>query len=159
MNKKLIFFKYLVPIIMLFFFIRNVILVQTEDMDSWMGGGMRMFGKIDKMLYRVSGFNVKHNSKIYFVNLRNISQLEDEDVAARILPNNDRLLDIVNKAKQYKWCYNDEVDAITLNTKDNLCSNIINNDSIIDAIVYKTSFINESNQVHLKKINSSSNEE
>jgi len=158
MNKKLTLLKYLVPIIMLFFFVRNIVLVETEDMDSWMGGGMRMFGKIDKMLYRVSGFNVKYNNKIYFVNLRNISEFEDEDVAARILPNDDRLQDIINKAKQFEWCYNAEKDIININDKNNKCDKIISNDSIANAIVYKTSFVNKSNKVHLKKINSTSNE-
>ena len=155
MNKKIYLLGYLIPTIMFFFFIRNIILVQTENMDSWMGGGMRMFGKIDKMIYRVSGFNVNYNNKTYFVNLRNIPELEDEDVAARILPNDNRLADIIKKIKQYSWCYNADSDQIKLMGDDTSCLKEIDVKSITNFQVYRIKFQNESNNLHLELINQS----
>lgn len=145
--------KYFVPILMLFFFIRNVILVETHNLDSWMGGGMRMFGKIDKMLYRVSGFTVSHNNKIYFVNLRNIEQLEDLYVESKILPSEDRLEDILEDIKSYKWCYDKEVDAITIKKPSKTCSAPIKSESIKSMQVYKIQYNNENNIVKLELIN------
>lgn len=144
--------RYLVPLLMLSFFIRNIILVETHNLDSWMGGGMRMFGKIDKMLYRVSGFTVEHNNKNYFVNLRNIEELEDLYVESKILPSKNRLEDILNEIKNYNWCYNDELDEIFIKSNKS-CTTAIKSKSIKSLQVYKIQYNNESNRVKLELIN------
>lgn len=151
------FIKYLVPLIMIFFFVRNIVLVETKNLDSWMGGGMRMFGKIDKMLYRVSGFNVNYNGKIYFVNLRAVKALEDEDVGSRILPSDERLNDALNEIKKQSWCYNKVLDAIVLKGNDN-CDGIINSGNIIEFKVYQTHYDHQSKLVILKPLNDAKNE-
>lgn len=72
--KRLVF---VVPLIMSLFFVRNIYFHQIHNMDSWMGGGMRMFGKIDKTLYRVVSLKIISNEgKVTFVNLNNLSEYE-----------------------------------------------------------------------------------
>ncbi len=150
MNKKTVLLSYFIPAIMLFFFIRNIVLVQTEQMDSWMGGGMRMFGKIDKMLYRVSGFNIEHNNKMYFVNLRSIEDFEDEDVELRILPSHDRLVAILEKIKAHSWCYDVETDQVI--QKCSTCNTAIATKSIKSIEVYKVAYNPEKKTVKLELI-------
>ncbi|MDD7885829.1 hypothetical protein [Flavivirga sp. 57AJ16] len=152
MKYKRTIIKYLVPFIMLFFFVRNIILVETHHLDSWMGGGMRMFGKIDKMLYRVSGFTVEHNNKIYFVNLRNIEALEDIYVESKILPSEHRLESILKDIKSYTWCYNEEMDAITIKS-DKACSEEVKSENIKNMQVYRVHYNNEKNRIKLELIN------
>ena len=144
--------RYFVPFIMLFFFARNIVLVETHNLDSWMGCGMRMFGKIDKMLYRVSGFKVEYNDAIYFVNLRNIEELEDIYVESKILPSESRLEDLLNDIKTYNWCYNEELDAITIK-KDKACSIQVTSENIKSLQVYKIEYNNENSKVKLELIN------
>ena len=147
----------IVPLIMILFFIRNVILVETDNLDSWMGGGMRMFGKVDKMLYRVAGMTINYNDSIYFVNFRNIPELEDLDIEARILPNNERLQKIMVKLKDMEWCYNGQAHVIEMaSTK---CSNPINSEMISEIKVFRTHFNDKSNEVSLKLINSIKNDQ
>jgi hypothetical protein len=155
MIKKSTLLKTIIPLIMVLFFIRNLVLVETEHMDSWMGGGMRMFAKIDKMIYRVAGFEVNYNNKTYFVNLRNIDELEDEDIAARILPSEDRTNEILNKIKGYNWCYNVNLDKIQLKNDEDTysCSEIINKQAITKLRVYATNFDEKSNKIDLKQLN------
>jgi hypothetical protein len=153
---KNVIFKYLVPLIMLFFFARNIVLVETENLDSWMGGGMRMFGKIDKMLYRVSGFNVEHNNKTYFVNLKNIKYFEDEDVENRILPSKERLNQTLKKIKTLSWCYNKELDAIELKN-NNECHDAIDSKNIKELKVYQINYNPESKIVKLKQLGDAKN--
>ncbi len=146
--------NYLLPGLMLFFFARNLVLVETDHMDSWMGGGMRMFGKIDKMLYRVSGFNVDYNNKTYFVNLRNIPELEDEDVAARILPNDERINEILNTiGDNYRWCYDKASDKIYLGNEVAPCDVALNKDAITNFQVYSVTFQRDSKRVDLQLLN------
>ncbi len=147
----------IVPLLMVLFFIRNIVLVETDNMDSWMGGGMRMFGKVDKMLYRVAGMKVNYNGKEYFVNYRNIGALEDDDVALRILPNDDRLNEMYQKAKTLKWCYDKVNDEIVLQG-DN-CSIPIEKLDVQSLDVYRTDFNDADNLVSLKLINSSKNDQ
>ncbi|MDY8136291.1 hypothetical protein [Aquimarina sp. 2201CG5-10] len=149
--KKITILKYLVPAVMIFFFVRNVVLVETDGMDSWMGGGMRMFGKVDKMLYRVSGFNVEHNGNVYFVNLRNVPELEDEDVKARILPNDKRLKSILGKIKTYSWCYDSISDSVVLR-KDGTCISI-DKGAIKSVEVYRIQYDESSKKINLNQIN------
>lgn len=146
----------IVPLIMVIFFIRNVILVETDYLDSWMGGGMRMFGKIDKMLYRVSGMTVMHNDSIYFVNFRNYPELEKIDIESRILPNDYRLQNFYKDLREMEWCYNKENDIIELASKD--CTSPIESDKIQEIIVFRTDFEDSSNLISLKPINSYSSE-
>ena len=150
------FIKYLVPLLMLFFFGRNIVLVETKNLDSWMGGGMRMFGKIDKMLYRVSGFNVNYNGKVYFVNLRTIKELEDEDIETRILPSDKRLNNSLKKIKTLNWCYNEALDAIILKN-NNDCDGIIGPEDILDFKVYQIHYNPQSKTVSLKPLNDAKN--
>lgn len=152
MKYKKTIIKYFVPFIMLFFFVRNIILVETHNLDSWMGGGMRMFGKIDKMLYRVSGFTVEHNDKTYFVNLRNIRELEDLYVESKILPSESRLEDILEDIKSYNWCYNEDMDAVIIKS-DKTCSMQVKSENIKSMQVYKIQYDNENNRIKLELIN------
>lgn len=152
MKYKKTIIRYFVPFIMLFFFVRNIILVETHNLDSWMGGGMRMFGKIDKMLYRVSGFTVEHNDKIYFVNLRNIKELEDLYVESKILPSESRLKGVLEDIKSYNWCYNEDMDAVIIKS-DNTCSMQVNSENIKSMQVYKIQYDNENNSIKLELIN------
>ena len=153
MTTKSALLKTIIPIIMVFFFIRNLVLVETHHMDSWMGGGMRMFAKIDKMIYRVAGFEVNYNNKTYFVNLRNIPELEEEDVAARILPSKNRLHKILYKVKEYDWCYNINTESIQLKKDDDTCQELIKKDAIIKLKLYAINYNNKSNNVDLKQLN------
>ena len=153
MIRKSTLLKTIIPIIMVFFFIRNLVLVETENMDSWMGGGMRMFAKIDKMIYRVAGFQVNHNNKTYFVNLRNIPELEDEDVAARILPSKKRTTEILNEIKKKTWYYDTNTDSIRLKKDSDLSNQIINPNNILKVVVYATHFDNTTNKISLKQLN------
>lgn len=153
MIKKSTFLKLIIPSIMLFFFVRNIVLVEKENMDSWMGGGMRMFAKIDKMIYRVAGFEVNYNNKTYFVNMRNIPELEDECVSARILPSKDRTNEILDEIRKYSWCYNPNTDTIELNTKKDSCIDSINPNDIVKVKVFAINFNNNTNKVNLKPLN------
>ena len=143
---------YAVPVIMLLFFVRNVIMVETQQLDSWMGGGMRMFGKIDKMLYRASGFTIMYDGKEYFVNFRNIPELEDEDVALRILPSESRKSDVLNKVRNMKWCYHKETDKITLYNSAITCDSSVPSKSIISVKVFKVDYDGEAKQIKLQLI-------
>lgn len=155
MIKKSTLLKTIIPAIMVFFFIRNLILVETSHMDSWMGGGMRMFATIDKMLYRVSGFEVNYNNQTYFVNLRNIHEFKDDDIAARILPSEERAIKILNKIKTYEWCYNIHTDQIQLKKVENKrdCNQTISNETITKFSVYAIKFDDKTNKIELKTLN------
>jgi hypothetical protein len=142
----------IVPLVMIFFFVRNAVMVETDSMDSWMGGGMRMFGKVDKMLYRVSGMKVIYQGKEYFVNFRNVPLLENEDVTARILPNNERLNKILHKVKAMEWCFDSTNNNIVVADKD--CTFPIAPEDIVKVEVYRTDFNDSNNEVSLQLINS-----
>tara|TARA_R110002050_G_scaffold296426_1_gene456404 strand:- start:54801 stop:55238 length:438 start_codon:yes stop_codon:yes gene_type:complete len=144
---------------MVFFFARNIVLVETNHMDSWMGGGMRMFGKIDKMLYRVSGFTVEHKNKTYFVNLRSVDEFDDEDVKGRILPNDKRLNEILKEIKKHTWIYNSETDKITIKKNNSSFNNgeIIESNKIKSLKVYKVKFNANNKKVNLELINHADN--
>lgn len=152
MKSKLIFLKIAIPVLMLFFFARNIYLVENKGLDSWMGGGMRMFGKIDKMLYRVAGFKATYNSKTYFINLRNIPEFEDEDIALRILPSDDRLNKILKKVKINKWYFNPEKESITLKPTG-VNSLLIDNSLITKIEVLTVDFDSNTKELKLKDVN------
>lgn len=151
MNKRLSF-TLIVPLLMVFFFARNIVLEKSEHLDSWMGGGMRMFGKIDKTLYRISGMTVIHNDSTYFINFRNIPELEDMDVASRIMPSDKRLQRFYSVLKSMDWCYDQFNNEIKLSTS--ACSSKIASNQISEIQVYRTDFNDDSNQVSFKLINS-----
>ena len=153
---KNVVLKYLVPVIMVFFFARNIVLVETDHLDSWMGGGMRMFGKIDKMLYRVSGFEVIHNNKSYFVNLKNVKLFEDDDVENRILPSDERLEATLNKIKKQTWCYDAVLDSIVIKDGKS-CLQTINSNQIKGIKVYQIHYNPNNKLVKLKLLNDAKN--
>lgn len=152
MKSKLNFLKIAIPVLMLFFFARNIYLAQNKGLDSWMGGGMRMFGKIDKMLYRVAGFKATYNSKTYFINLRSIPEFEDEDIALRILPSDDRLNKILKKVKINKWYFNPEKESITLKPTG-VNSVLIDNSLITKIEVLTVDFDSNTKELKLKNVN------
>ena len=158
MNVKAMFIKYFIPVIMIFFVARNLILVETQYMGSWMGGGMRMFGTIDKMLFRVSGFVVESNSLEYFVNLRNVGQFKGYDVEARILPSSTRLNRILSEVKQKKWCLDKETGMIDLKNGASPCNQDISIDNIKRFEVYRTHYDPITRRVSLSLINSVKNQ-
>jgi hypothetical protein len=87
------------------------------------------------------------------VNLRNINELEDEDVSARILPNENRTNEILNKIKAYDWCYNVNLDEIQLKNETDSCVVLINKKAITKLHVYAISFNEKSNKIDLKLLN------
>lgn len=150
MNKKNIFIGLVVPLIMIFFFLRNIVLVENENLDSWMGGGMRMFGKIDKMLYRVSGFTIENNNKTYFVNLRQLPDYEDYDVSLRILPNDERLENTLNYINKKKWYINLDDGSISTKKFDRQNQSVA---KVINIAVFKVYYDNSDKKIGLKLIN------
>lgn len=148
--KKTTMLRWVVPALMIAFFVRNIYLVETANMDSWMGGGMRMFARVDKMLYRVSGFEVSHDDHTHFVNLRNVPQLQQYDVESRLLPSDERLSDILASVKKMNWCYSAENDSIILSKE---CVSPVPKNAILAMKTFRTDFDHESNQINLKLIN------
>lgn len=72
---------------MMIFFARNLYLTQKKNMDSWMGGGMRMFAEIDKSLNRVVLLEtITLNEERKYSNLNEIEKIEDEVMSLKILP-------------------------------------------------------------------------
>lgn len=72
---------------MMIFFARNLYLTQKKNMDSWMGGGMRMFAEIDKSLNRVVLLEtITLNEERKYSNLNEIKKIEDEVMSLKILP-------------------------------------------------------------------------
>ena len=138
---------------MIFFFARNIILVETQNMDSWMGGGMRMFAQIDKMLYRVAGVNIEKDGKTYFLNFRKIPELHRADIEARLLPNDNRLNEILDQIRQMSWCYDKKRDTIIFDKEG--CNTPISKREIKSISVYKTDFENTKNLISLKLLNQS----
>ena len=130
--------KLVLPLVMSFFFFRNLILCETQKMDSWMGGGMRMFGKTDKMLYRIGGFEVNYNDEVHFVNIKNIKGLEIESQMIRILPSQERLEELLAKIKSMKWCFDTESQSI-IPSSGNGCHSIDQSD-ILSFKVYKVNY-------------------
>ncbi|QBA63886.1 hypothetical protein [Muriicola soli] len=156
MSKSKRILSLLVPVVMVFFFVRNVILVETDHMDSWMGGGMRMFGKVDKMLYRVAGFKLIDNGKTYFLNFRNVEELKDLDVALRILPNEERLEDALIEVRVMRWCLDNNSGEIV--PANDSCRSNIDPSQIFSVSVYRTSFDDQTNKISLKLLNEYSDE-
>ena len=78
---------------MLSFFGRNLYLSEKVNLDSWMGGGMRMFAEIDKSLNRVVFLEVneQNGTKAYF-NLNKFKKIEDQVMSMRILPTAEKSL-------------------------------------------------------------------
>tara|TARA_R100001369_G_scaffold92823_1_gene140196 strand:- start:7730 stop:8203 length:474 start_codon:yes stop_codon:yes gene_type:complete len=155
MNYTLV--KYIVPAIMIFFFARNIILVETDNMDSWMGGGMRMFGKIDKTLYRVAGFTAEYNGQDYFINLRSIKEFYREDRQVRIMPNDYRLTNTLNKIKRHKWCYNSDLGLLTSYENLNTCNILIDSLKIKRIQVFRVDYNPTNHIIRLNLINEQEN--
>ncbi|GAA4114359.1 hypothetical protein GCM10022393_13730 [Aquimarina addita] len=133
-------------------------MVETDQLDSWMGGGMRMFGKIDKMLYRTSGASVMHNGKEYFINFRDIPALEDEDIGLRILPSEDRKIEALNKVKNMRWCYDRETDRIKLLDLSVSCDELISKESITEIQIFKVLYDGNEERIELQLLNNESND-
>lgn len=79
--------KYIIPILMTLFFVRNIYLSKTQQMDSWMGGGMRMFAEIDKSLNRIVFVNIfDKNDQVHTINLNEIEKFKNVNMSLRVLP-------------------------------------------------------------------------
>ena len=143
----------LVPLLMLFFFVRNVVYEKHYQMDSWMGGGMRMFGEIDCFEFRIAGFNIQHNDKTYFMNFSTIPEFKDDAINLKILPKNDRLEKVLHKVKHQTWYYDETAGAFYLNTKNKTTDFAIPSSAITGIMVYRVDFENETNKVQLKLLN------
>lgn len=73
---------------MTLFFVRNIYLSKTQQMDSWMGGGMRMFAEIDKSLNRIVFVNIiDKNDQVHAINLNEIEKFKNLNMSLRVLPN------------------------------------------------------------------------
>ena len=155
--KKYTFLKFLVPLIMTFFFARNLVYVETKNLDSWLGGSMRMFGTIDKMLYRVCGFTVEYKGKEYFVNLKKTTILRGMGLKARIMPSEERLEKYLGEIKGLAWCYDPENDKIVISGKSNDCDTKLENSNIKNIEVYGISYEAETKIVNLSLINTHTN--
>lgn len=72
---------------MTLFFVRNIYLSKTQQMDSWMGGGMRMFAEIDKSLNRIVFVNIfDKNDQVHTINLNEIEKFKNVNMSLRVLP-------------------------------------------------------------------------
>lgn len=133
--------KYIIPIVMCLFFARNIYLSETQKMDTWMGGGMRMFAEIDKSLQRVVLVNLQDASgnEVQF-NLNDIQSLKEENLGLRVLPSEKKAKKIASLIRQ-----NSEVT-----TKYPDFKNI--KESSVKVVVHKVNFSKESNTVSLKAI-------
>ena len=149
--KKRTVIAVIIPALMLVFFARNLFYTQQDQLDSWMGGGMRMFGTIDKMLYRVSGFTVAHEGKTYFVNLRNVPRLKREDVKVRILPSEARLKHALSIIRTLPWGYDAKNDRIVLNEGGEKLPAVDLN-AIQGMQVFRIYYNRETKEVSLKEI-------
>lgn len=77
---------------MTLFFVRNIYLSKTQQMDSWMGGGMRMFAEIDKSLNRIVFVNIiDKNDQVHAINLNEIEKFKNLNMSLRVLPNEKNL--------------------------------------------------------------------
>lgn len=73
---------------MTIFFVRNIYLSKTQQMDSWMGGGMRMFAEIDKSLNRIVFVKIfDKNDQVHAINLNEIEKFKNVNMSLRVLPN------------------------------------------------------------------------
>ena len=154
--KKGFYSKYalwLIPLLMLFFFARNVVMSSTSHLDSWMGGGMRMFGKVDKMLYRVAGFQAEANGRTYFVNFRNIPSFKDQDAYLRVMPSDERLAKVMKDALAAKWCVDPATGKVLACADKPLTGAAPLNLEIKYMVVYRTAFDCEGRKVSLVPIN------
>ncbi len=145
---------WLIPALMLFFFARNVVLSSTSYMDSWMGGGMRMFGKVDKMLYRVAGFHAQADGKTYFVNFRNVPSFSAKDTYLRVMPTDERLAEVMKAAAATRWCVDPATGKVRACDDDQQSNAVPLNDLEIKyMVVYKTAFDCDTRKVSLEPIN------
>src|SRR5690554_48445 len=72
---------------MTLFFVRNIYLSKTQQMDSWMGGGMRMFAEIDKSLNRIVFVNIiDKNDQVHAINLNEIEKFKNLNMILHVLP-------------------------------------------------------------------------
>jgi hypothetical protein len=142
--------KIIVPVVMSFFFFRNLVYVATHNMDSWMGGGMRMFGKTDKMLYRIGGFEVRYNNEVHFVNIKDIKDLRVDSQMIRILPSERRLNKLLAKIRAMSWCY-DTASASFVTRGGENCDPVAGTD-IIAFRVYKLNYEHEGNRVFFSEL-------
>lgn len=84
--------KYIIPILMTLFFVRNIYLSKTQQMDSWMGGGMRMFAEIDKSLNRIVFVNIfDKNDQVHAINLNEIEKFKNLNISLRVLPDEKKI--------------------------------------------------------------------
>src|SRR5690606_33165227 len=95
---------------------------------------------------------IMHKDSIYFVNFRNINELEAIDMASRILPSDKRLKRFFAILKEMDWCYDPLMDEVKLSMPG--CSSKLSSNQIMEIQVYRTEFNDDSNQVSLKLINS-----
>jgi hypothetical protein len=142
---------YVIPALMLFFFARNLIYTQTQHMDAWMGGAMRMFTSVDKMLYRVAGFKTEIDSQEYFVNLRHIPQLKTEDASLRVKPTQELMRKVATSLETKSWCL-DTVSRKVVLCDAALTASPIRNFKVKQILVYKTAFDANNKKISLTEI-------
>lgn len=135
---------------MIVFFFRNIYLEQQSNLDSWMGGGMRMFGKIDKMMHRVAGFETNIDGQTYFVNFRNIELFHKDDVKLRIMPRENHVNFLKTEVENLQWYLNSKGELLTYKTDiDTLY--VAQSISVLNIGVHKVVLVNE-NEVKLDLI-------
>lgn len=103
---------FVVPIIMSIFFIRNIYLVNQQNMDSWMGGGFRMFATIDKMVLRSPVIDIEIENNTYTINMRNVNQLSEINAKLRILPSEKRFNEAKKIIESLSWCLYGDIPRI-----------------------------------------------
>lgn len=140
---------YVVPLLMCFFFCKNIYQSRTHHLDAWMGGGMRMFSSIDKMMFRISGFEIKHEGKTYFVNLRNVPELEGSDVKLRVMPSDQNLADVRKKIEEVSWMFDPTTQSVVPAKKDAVS---IAKENIGAIVVSRIAFNQENKQVNFETI-------
>jgi predicted ATP-grasp superfamily ATP-dependent carboligase len=142
---------WVIPALMIFFFVRNIVYTKTQHMDAWMGGGMRMFTSVDKMLYRVSGFKTVIDSNEYFVNLRHFEKLKKVDAGIRVKPTQELMRDAVRILESKSWCLDTTTRKVIL-CDDSFVGTPINDFKVQQILVYRTAFDPVDKKVSLVKI-------
>ena len=101
-RRKKVLFRYLliglVPALMLLMWARHIYMVQTQHLDAWLGGGMRMFAFTDNYLFRKVLLTYKIEDTTIIVNAKSIGALFHAERKVRVMPGRQNLLKLQETA-------------------------------------------------------------
>lgn len=117
MKPKVILLYLIVPLFFTVLFVRNLILSDKDQLDPWLGGGMRMFSSVDSMNERLPIVGIEVNDSIYTVNLWNFPDLANYHREVRILPSDRRMKKLVDRLQEKNWCLDEHKNLELCNDK------------------------------------------